>query len=110
IVIHEANARPGIANRVGARLTTHVATGVPDTRLPHARHIGIPLRRSIATLDRAAMRSAGRMAFGLDVDRPTMLVFGGSQGARRLNQSVEVAADRLRSAGIQILHVVGPNN
>ena len=37
IVVHEANARPGLANRIGARLTQHVCTGQPGTRLPHAR-------------------------------------------------------------------------
>ena len=45
IVVHEANARPGLANRLGARFTTHVFTGQPDTKLPHARYIGIPLRQ-----------------------------------------------------------------
>jgi UDP-N-acetylglucosamine--N-acetylmuramyl-(pentapeptide) pyrophosphoryl-undecaprenol N-acetylglucosamine transferase len=110
LVIHEANARPGLANRIGAKITTFVATGAPETRLPHARHIGIPLRRSIATLDRQAMRPFGRTEFGLQPDRPTLLVFGGSQGARRLNETVSAAAPRLLAAGVQILHVVGPNN
>jgi UDP-N-acetylglucosamine--N-acetylmuramyl-(pentapeptide) pyrophosphoryl-undecaprenol N-acetylglucosamine transferase len=110
IVVHEANARPGLANRFGAKLTEYVATGAPDTRLPHARHIGIPLRRSIATLDRESMRPFGRTEFGLDPHRPTLLVFGGSQGARRLNESVRAAAPRLLAAGVQVLHVVGPNS
>ncbi len=110
IVVHEANARPGLANRIGAKLTEYVATGTPDTRLPHARHIGIPLRRSIATLDRESMRPFGLSEFGLEPNRPTLLVFGGSQGARRLNETVRAAAPRLRAAGVQVLHVVGPGN
>lgn len=110
LVIHEANARPGLANRIGARLTHHVAVSTPDTRLPHARYIGIPLRRSITTLDRAARRGEARQHFGLAPDRPTLLVTGGSQGARRLNDAVAAAAGSLAEAGAQVLHVTGPHN
>jgi UDP-N-acetylglucosamine--N-acetylmuramyl-(pentapeptide) pyrophosphoryl-undecaprenol N-acetylglucosamine transferase len=108
LVVHEGNALPGIANRLGARLTRHVATSFPATRLPHAHYIGLPVRRMIATLDRSALRAEGRAAFGLDAERPTLLVTGGSQGARRLNQSVAAAAASFAAAGVQVLHVVGP--
>jgi len=110
IVVHEANARPGLANRVGARLTPHVATATPDSSLPHASYVGIPLRRSVATLDRAAVRAEARAGFGLDPDRPTLLVFGGSQGARRLNEAVSAAALDLAAARVQVLHAVGSGN
>jgi UDP-N-acetylglucosamine--N-acetylmuramyl-(pentapeptide) pyrophosphoryl-undecaprenol N-acetylglucosamine transferase len=63
----------------------------------------------IGALDRAAHRAEGRSFFGLDPDRPTLLVTGGSQGARKLNQSVSAAAAVLGEAGVQVLHVVGPN-
>jgi UDP-N-acetylglucosamine--N-acetylmuramyl-(pentapeptide) pyrophosphoryl-undecaprenol N-acetylglucosamine transferase len=108
IVVHEGNALPGIANKLGARLTTHVATSFPDTPLRHATYTGLPIRRMISTLDRAALREEGRRAFGLDPDRPTLLVTGGSQGARRLNQSVSEAEQAFAAAGVQVLHVVGP--
>ena len=107
VVLHEANAKPGLANRVGARLTTHVAAATADIRLPHARHVGIPLRRSIATLDRSASRQQGRELFGLDPDLPTLLVFGGSQGARRLNQTMGAAAADVLATGAQVLHASG---
>jgi UDP-N-acetylglucosamine--N-acetylmuramyl-(pentapeptide) pyrophosphoryl-undecaprenol N-acetylglucosamine transferase len=110
IVVHEANARPGIANRVGARLTTYVAAGTPRSGLPHARYVGIPLRRAIATLDRAAEQAKARAHFGLDPDRPTLLVFGGSLGARRLNQVMSATAGDVAAAGIQVLHAVGRGN
>src|SRR5262249_24664647 len=55
IVVHEANPRPGLANRIGARLTKRVFTGQPDVRLPHARCIGIPIREQITRLDRLAL-------------------------------------------------------
>ncbi|MGW7353821.1 undecaprenyldiphospho-muramoylpentapeptide beta-N-acetylglucosaminyltransferase [Streptomyces sp. Z26] len=110
IVVHEANARPGLANKIGSRYTTHVAVSTPDSKLRHARYVGIPLRRNIAVLDRSATRAEGRAAFGLDANLPTLLVTGGSQGARRLNEVVQAVAPHLQRAGIQILHAVGPKN
>jgi len=110
IVVHEANARPGLANRIGARFTDFVAVSTPDTRLPHARYIGIPLRPAIATLDREAARDEARDYFGLAPDPPTLFVTGGSQGARRLNDAVSAAAAQLAVAGVQVLHVTGPHN
>jgi UDP-N-acetylglucosamine--N-acetylmuramyl-(pentapeptide) pyrophosphoryl-undecaprenol N-acetylglucosamine transferase len=110
IVVHEANARPGLANRVGARLTRYVAVASPQIRLPHGEHVGIPLRRAVATLDRAANRVTARSIFGLHTDLPTVLAFGGSQGARRINQAMADAAEGLTRAGVQVLHAVGHGN
>ncbi len=110
IVVHEANARPGLANRVGARLTPHVALGSPATRLPHGRYVGIPMRRAVSTLDRAARRAGARAEFGLAADPTTLLVFGGSQGARHLNEVMRLVMPDLLGAGVQVLHAVGPKN
>ncbi|CAM5244468.1 UDP-N-acetylglucosamine--N-acetylmuramyl-(pentapeptide) pyrophosphoryl-undecaprenol N-acetylglucosamine transferase [Streptomyces alboniger] len=110
IIIHEANARPGLANKIGSRYAAKVAVSTPDSKLRDARYIGIPLRRAIATLDRAAVRPEARAAFGLDPNLPTLLVSGGSQGARRLNEVVQQVAPWLQQAGIQVLHAVGPKN
>jgi UDP-N-acetylglucosamine--N-acetylmuramyl-(pentapeptide) pyrophosphoryl-undecaprenol N-acetylglucosamine transferase len=108
IVVHEANARPGLANRIGARLTKHVYTGFPGTHLPHARYLGIPIRQEISGLDRLALADKARAHFGLQPDLPVLLVTGGSQGAASLNQAMLGAAGAVRAAGIQVLHVVGP--
>jgi UDP-N-acetylglucosamine--N-acetylmuramyl-(pentapeptide) pyrophosphoryl-undecaprenol N-acetylglucosamine transferase len=110
LVVHEGNALPGWANRLGARLTDRVATSFPDTPLPHAHFLGLPVRRAIATLDRAAMRTEAREFFGLDPDLPTLLVTGGSQGAQRINAAVVAASAALAAAGVQVLHVIGPKN
>jgi len=107
-VVHEANAKPGLANRWGARFTPYVAVSVADHRLPNAVPLGIPLRREVSTLDRAADRASARAHFGLLADTPTLLVSGGSQGARSINRAVGGAAAELLSAGVQILHVAGP--
>jgi UDP-N-acetylglucosamine--N-acetylmuramyl-(pentapeptide) pyrophosphoryl-undecaprenol N-acetylglucosamine transferase len=110
IVVHEANPRPGIANRLGAKFTTHVFTGHPDAQLRNAKYIGIPIRREIAELDRLAIGDKARAHFGLRPDLPVLLVTGGSQGARSLNQAVFGAAGWLKEAGVQVLHVIGPRN
>jgi UDP-N-acetylglucosamine--N-acetylmuramyl-(pentapeptide) pyrophosphoryl-undecaprenol N-acetylglucosamine transferase len=108
LVVHEGNTVPGIANKLGARWTTHVATSFPDTPLRHATYVGLPIRRMIASLDRAALRDEARASFGLDADRPTLLVTGGSQGAQRLNDAVAASAAAFAEAGVQVLHILGP--
>jgi UDP-N-acetylglucosamine--N-acetylmuramyl-(pentapeptide) pyrophosphoryl-undecaprenol N-acetylglucosamine transferase len=110
IVVHEANPRPGLANRLGARYAARVATSTDGVALPGAVTVGLPLRREIATLDRSALRPEGVAAFGLDADRPTLLVTGGSQGARTLNTAAAGAAGALAGAGIQVLHATGARN
>ena len=80
--MHEQNALPGLANKAGARIADVVAVSFPDTKLPKATYVGLPIRRMISQLDRAALRAEARAFFGLDPDRPTLLVTGGSQGAR----------------------------
>ncbi len=110
IVVHEGNAIPGVANKLGARLTGHVATSFPDTVLPHAVCTGLPIRRLISTLDRPALRSEALTTFGLRDDLPTLVVTGGSQGAARINAAVSGAAPDLAAAGVQVLHIVGPQH
>jgi UDP-N-acetylglucosamine--N-acetylmuramyl-(pentapeptide) pyrophosphoryl-undecaprenol N-acetylglucosamine transferase len=107
IVVHEANARAGLANKVGARFAARVAAAVPGSGLD-AEVVGIPLRRAVTTLDRAALRRSARERYGLPADRPVLLVFGGSQGARTLNAAVAAALPGLLEAGIAVLHAHGP--
>lgn len=110
VVIHEQNKVPGLANRMAARFAKVVAVSFPETPLPNARYLGLPVRKGIAELDRPARRSEARVSFGLAVDRPTLLVSGGSQGALSINNATLGARDRLLAAGIQVLHVLGPRN
>jgi len=114
-VIHEVNVPPGVANRLAMKLTPHVAVGfdhqVTESRLlRNARVVGVPLRRSIATLDRAARRSEARQRFGLRPDAPVLFVFGASQGARSINLAMAGAAKAVSAAGVQVLHIIGARN
>lgn len=110
VVVHEANAKAGIANKIGARRAVRVLAAVPDSGLGNAQVIGIPVRESITSLDRAALRAEARTHFGLPAEGPVLLVFGGSQGARTLNEAVSAAAPQLAAAGISVLHAHGPKN
>lgn len=107
MVIHEQNARPGLANRLGARFTRYVAVTFAATPLAHAEVVGLPLDTRITGLDREAARAQGQQHFGLVPDRPTVLVFGGSLGALRLNTAFAGAATDLSEAGVQVLHLTG---
>lgn len=107
IVIHEANARPGLANRLGTRWAAKVGVAFSGTRLRGAELVGMPLRREIETLDRAALRDEGARFFGLDADRPVLLATGGSLGARRINRTMVESAAAITGAGWQVLHIAG---
>ncbi|WP_322409311.1 UDP-N-acetylglucosamine--N-acetylmuramyl-(pentapeptide) pyrophosphoryl-undecaprenol N-acetylglucosamine transferase [Microbacterium invictum] len=110
-VVHEANARPGLANVLGARRAAAVGVAFAGTRLRGARVVGMPLRREIVDLDAAARRGEAAEAFGLDPSRPVLLVFGGSLGAQRLNEAFGedggAAWRDVLAAGWQLLHVTG---
>ena len=106
-VIHEANAKPGLANKLGARSTDYVAVTFPGTPIRGARVTGMPLRPEITGLDRAGLRRSAREHFGLDPERTTLLVTGGSLGARAINQGISRAAAELVASGVQVLHVWG---
>ncbi|WP_421840051.1 undecaprenyldiphospho-muramoylpentapeptide beta-N-acetylglucosaminyltransferase [Mycobacterium sp.] len=110
VVIHEANARAGLANRVGARNAHRVLSAVPASGLRGAEVVGVPLRATITTLDRAALRAEARACFGFADDARVLLVFGGSQGAASLNRAVAGAAAELAAAGVCVLHAHGPKN
>lgn len=113
VVIHEQNARPGLANRLGARWASAVAVTFPGTRLRRARVTGLPLRPQIAELlaaraaDAGAARRAAAVVLGLAPDATTLLVTGGSLGAVSVNRALAATASDLVAAGVQVLHLTG---
>jgi UDP-N-acetylglucosamine--N-acetylmuramyl-(pentapeptide) pyrophosphoryl-undecaprenol N-acetylglucosamine transferase len=106
-VVHEANARPGLANRLGARSAAAVGVAFEGTPLRGGELVGMPLRREVVELDRAAMRAEAAAEFGLDPAKPVLLVFGGSLGALRLNTAFADSWQDVLDAGWQLLHVTG---
>ncbi|VEI12600.1 undecaprenyldiphospho-muramoylpentapeptide beta-N-acetylglucosaminyltransferase [Trueperella bialowiezensis] len=116
VVVHEGNARPGLANKVGARFAATVALTFPSTPLRAKKGItvcvGLPLKREIERLaghpgGRSARRVEAAARYGLDPDKPIMLVTGGSSGAQHLNEVFAQSATDILDAGIQVIHVTG---
>jgi len=110
LVIHEANAVPGFANRLGAKFTSHVVTTFSRTRIPGATLLGMPMNRLITHPETKVGVAAARKHFGLSPRKKTLLVTGGSQGALTINGTVTMAIDDILALGWQVLHIVGTKN
>ncbi|WP_448853732.1 undecaprenyldiphospho-muramoylpentapeptide beta-N-acetylglucosaminyltransferase [Corynebacterium frankenforstense] len=107
--VHEANARAGMANKLGVRLGGVGFNAVADSGMP-GEVVGIPVRRDL-TGDRSGEAAArGREQWGLDEDRSTLLVTGGSQGAVHLNAALADALPEILGEGFQVLHAYGKKN
>jgi UDP-N-acetylglucosamine--N-acetylmuramyl-(pentapeptide) pyrophosphoryl-undecaprenol N-acetylglucosamine transferase len=108
LVIHEANALPGMANRRAAKYANAVGVAFEAAlSLPNSQFTGMPLRPEIEKVIRKPAKQVGRISFGLDPNTPTLLVTGGSLGAKRINDAVVASKTALIAAGIQVLHVAG---
>ncbi|MEY4409572.1 MAG: undecaprenyldiphospho-muramoylpentapeptide beta-N-acetylglucosaminyltransferase [Actinomycetota bacterium] len=107
LVIHEANALAGIANRIGAKLTRHIAVAFNNSDLSPAAITGMPLRPEIAESVAGYDKEQARLELGLNPFLTTLLVTGGSLGAKSINEAVIESRAVLNAAGIQILHIVG---
>ncbi|HEX2052202.1 MAG TPA: undecaprenyldiphospho-muramoylpentapeptide beta-N-acetylglucosaminyltransferase [Actinomycetota bacterium] len=113
LVLHEQNSVPGMANRVARRFASAVAVSFPGTERffgDTAVLVGNPVRAALQAFDKAALRPAGLREFELADGRPTLLVFGGSQGAQSINQAVLGAYEVWRNSDLQVLHLAGPRN
>lgn len=108
-LVHEANARAGMANKLGVKLGGEGLAAVSGSGMP-GDVVGIPVRRALSNLDRAALRAEAREFFGLPADGPVLFVTGGSQGARSINDAASGAADDFALAGISVLHAHGKKN
>jgi UDP-N-acetylglucosamine--N-acetylmuramyl-(pentapeptide) pyrophosphoryl-undecaprenol N-acetylglucosamine transferase len=107
-VVVSYDLRPGLASKLAARRATAVAAAFPDSPLPRAHLTGAPIRPEIIAVDRRRDRDAARHALGLPLDRFVVTVFGGSLGAKAINEAVAgmVAAWSDRS-DVYVHHVVG---
>lgn len=113
IIVQEQNAKPGLANRRGARWAQAVSVVFPGTPLPKAQVTGLPMRASVVNgirerqADPKGARVAAAQHFGLSPELPTLLVTGGSLGALRLNRALLEVLPELLTANFQVLHLTG---
>ena len=113
--IHESNAIPGKANRLNARLARVVLLGFAEcaARFPRGTRCettGTPVRSSLR--ENVPDRRAALAAFGFDPSRDfvvkrTLLVMGGSQGARGVNRAVTTALPAWRELPLRVIHLTG---
>jgi UDP-N-acetylglucosamine--N-acetylmuramyl-(pentapeptide) pyrophosphoryl-undecaprenol N-acetylglucosamine transferase len=108
VIIHEGNAKPGIANRFFAR-HAKIIYQCFDNSLSGATTIGMPLRETISNTKIVQSKDEALKFFKLNPKKKTLLVFGGSQGALKINQALFDVIGLLTAAGYQVLHAVGPN-
>lgn len=118
ILIHEANAKPGWANRMGAKLTSYLAVANPieNGAFSKALITGLPLRSDVSQAflasraDFQAARSEAKERLGFDKSKPLIFIMGGSQGSVAINKVIEASLPYLLEKGVSILHSVGKAN
>ncbi len=118
LIVHEQNATPGLANRMAARWARAVALSFAEAARRFPRRCrtevtGNPVREAVVRVreDRAALAEEGRRVLGLEGGRRTVAVYGGSQGALRLNQAAVRLSTILRGrADLQVLVITGPGH
>ena len=111
VVVAEQNAVPGAANRLTGRFARACAVSFPGTDLPRSTMTGNPVRQGVRKVaesgDRIRDRSEARAALGVNTF-PFVVVFGGSLGARRINQALVRAVEDWKGGPVVVEHVVGP--
>ena len=109
-LIQEQNSYAGLTNKVLARWAERICVAYPgmDAFFPASKIklTGNPVRSDIQSAD--GQIEAGRALFALEPNRPTLLIIGGSQGARTINESMEAGLSRFVDAGVQVIWQTGP--
>jgi UDP-N-acetylglucosamine--N-acetylmuramyl-(pentapeptide) pyrophosphoryl-undecaprenol N-acetylglucosamine transferase len=107
LILHEGNALPGFANRFGNRFAAAAGKAFRSAQLSHSEFVGMPIRPAITALATNKDVNAARKFFGLRADTTTLLVTGGSLGARSINETIDRSRALMSAAGIQVLHIIG---
>jgi len=107
-LIQEQNVVPGITNKILSKFVTKIAVGTPEAMAHFPRekvaYTGNPIRSEVLS----ARREEGASAFGFDPAKRTVLISGGSRGARAINRAViPVLVEAMKHPEVQYLHVTG---
>ena len=107
VFLYEPNAYPGLLNQITGRLAQRIGVAFEQaSRWFDAKRVavvGYPVRRSFLNLDRLAAREK----LGIDQGRKVVLAFGGSGGAKAINEAVLAALPRWQAGGLVVVHVTG---
>ncbi|GAB2528438.1 undecaprenyldiphospho-muramoylpentapeptide beta-N-acetylglucosaminyltransferase [Spirosoma aerophilum] len=108
-LIQEQNSYAGLTNKVLARWAKRICVAYPGMEAFFApekiKMTGNPVRSDIQFASQQV--AAGRAFFNLEANRPTLLIIGGSQGARTINESIEKGLQRFVDAGVQVIWQTG---
>jgi UDP-N-acetylglucosamine--N-acetylmuramyl-(pentapeptide) pyrophosphoryl-undecaprenol N-acetylglucosamine transferase len=121
IFIHEANATPGWANRLGAAFASEIFIAFARARSKlgkwrKAKLSGMPIRAEIIAASKLSVAESQRIKndqldkWRLSKVKPTILVFGGSQGSRHINEAIMQSLSAFTERNVQVVHSVGRNN
>ncbi len=106
LVIHDSDAHPGLTNRVLSRWATKIATGAPLEYYSYPKektaYVGIPIDAAFKKMTPAQQKEA-KQRWGVNPDRPLVVVTGGGLGAKRLNNTTLAALPRLEAMASVIL-------
>ena len=108
-MIHEQNAFPGITNKMLAHVVDQIMVNFEESKnyFVHKERVkvtGLPVRQEVLT----AEKEAGLRYFSFSADKVTLLVSGGSRGARSLNRAMADAYPKLiQQPNLQIIHLTG---
>lgn len=106
LVIHDSDAHPGLTNRVLSRWASAIATGAPLEYYPYpkaiSRYVGIPISADFHPFSGSERRDARRQ-WGIDQDRPLIVITGGGLGAQRMNDATSQTLDELLKLGSVVL-------
>lgn len=110
-LLQEQNSYAGVTNKLLAKKARRICVAYDGMgRFFPAGNIvktGNPVRKDLT--ERQSDRRQARESFGLNPDRPTLLVVGGSLGALTLNESMEQGLRRLAESGLQVIWQTGKN-
>jgi len=111
VVLHEQNIVFGLANRLCRPFAHRIGVSFEETLERAGRKgvfVGNPVGQDIVNMDPDVDRARGYESFELDPERKTLLVFGGSQGAQRINDAaVGLGSEWAERDDLQVLHIAG---
>lgn len=118
LMIHEANAKPGLANKLGAKLSKNLFIAFEGARTlggswKLATNIGMPIKEKIDHFgeeDQSLPRKSYLDELNLNNGNKNLLIFGGSIGAKQINKAITESVDKLLDTGWNVIHAVGGNN
>ena len=106
LVIHDSDAHPGLTNRILAKWATYIATGAPLEYYPYDRkratYVGIPIADTFKPFSRAEQEAA-KGEWGIETDKPLIVITGGGLGAARINRAVAHSLKKLQRLGSVVL-------